>query len=156
MNAVIQFPQSTEHASATEPRRQGGRPRGSQNKLPADLRAKLRNVLEGSVGDAWTWLRQAAQNDPAEGVRLWIAMAQYVLPRLTATAIADITPPPPAPIRERLANAKVDERALMSPRVAELIASGEVQNLDELLTRVGEQQGEVIDVEAAELDPLVR
>jgi hypothetical protein len=37
------------------------------------------------------WLDRVAENDPAEAVRLWVALLRFVTPTLQAASITDVT-----------------------------------------------------------------
>lgn len=155
--ALLPVPVATAEPTS-RPRNLGGRPKGSPNKLPRELRARLKEILESKASDVERWLDSAAAADPAEGVRLYCGLAQFILPRLSAAAVVDVTPPP-TPIRERLTRAGISQEQLLSPQVAALIQSGQAQTLDEVIAHISEQSGAVTidgELEAAELDPLVR
>lgn len=73
-------------------RKTGGRLKGTPNKVTRDIRAALRDLAEGNAGRVQDWLDRVAADDPAEAVRLWLALLRFVTPTLQAAAIADITP----------------------------------------------------------------
>jgi hypothetical protein len=50
------------------------------------------------------WLDRVAQDDPAEAVRLFLNLCRYVVPVLSAAAIADITPKAPRDALYALSN----------------------------------------------------
>ena len=74
-------------------RKTGGRQKGTSNLVTRELRATLRDLAEGNADRVQSWLDRIAQDDPAEAVRLWLALLRFVTPTLQAAAIADITPP---------------------------------------------------------------
>ena len=69
-----------------------GRPKGALNKITRDIRTALRDLAEGNAHRVQKWLDRVAQNDPAEALRLWLALLRFVTPTLQAAAIADVTP----------------------------------------------------------------
>jgi hypothetical protein len=113
----------------------GGRQKGTPNRVTRDIRTALRDLAERNADNAQVWLDRVAATDPAEAMRLYLALLRFTTPTLTASAIADVTPPP-SPIRHRLARANIDERLLLSPQVADLIASGSVHSLDDIIEAI--------------------
>ena len=73
------------------PAKSRGRPPGSPNKITRDIRAALRDLAEGNSHRVQEWLDRVAETDPAEALRLWLALLRYVTPTLQAAAIADMT-----------------------------------------------------------------
>ena len=69
-----------------------GRPKGAPNKITRDIRTALRDLAEGNAHRVQIWLDRVAENDPAEALRLWLALLRFVTPTLQAAAIADVTP----------------------------------------------------------------
>jgi len=65
--------------------------RKDTNKITRDIRAALRDLAEGNADRVQSWLDSAAENDPAEALRLWLSLLRYVTPTLQAAAIADVT-----------------------------------------------------------------
>ncbi len=74
-------------------RKTGGRQKGTANLVTREVRATLRDLAEGNGHSVQGWLDRVAENDPAEAMRLWLALLRFVTPTLQAAAIADITPP---------------------------------------------------------------
>jgi hypothetical protein len=70
----------------------GGRQRGTPNRVTTDIRRALRDLAEGNANLVQGWLDRVAENDPAEALRLWLALLRFVTPTLQAAAIADVTP----------------------------------------------------------------
>ena len=77
--------------SGDGPRKLRGRPPGAPNKITRDIRAALRELAEGNAERVQSWLDSVAETDPAEALRLWLALLRYVTPTLQAAAIADLT-----------------------------------------------------------------
>jgi hypothetical protein len=50
-------------------------------------------LAEINADHVQNWLDRVAQDDPAEALRLWLALLRFVTPVLAAAAIADISPP---------------------------------------------------------------
>jgi len=70
----------------------GGRTKGTPNKVTRDIRAALRDLAEGNADRVQEWLDRVAETDPAEAIKLWLALLRYCVPTLSAAAIADVTP----------------------------------------------------------------
>jgi hypothetical protein len=87
-------------------RKTGGRQKGTPNKVTRDIRGALRHLAEGNADRVQEWLDRVADDDPAEAVRLWLALLRFVTPTLQAAAITDITPKRTS---ERLAMLSEDE-----------------------------------------------
>ena len=87
-----------------------GRPKGAPNKITRDIRMALRDLAEGNAHRVQQWLDRVAENDPAEALRLWLALLRFVTPTLQAAAISDVTP---KSISHRLA-AMSDEELLLA------------------------------------------
>jgi len=71
----------------------GGRQSGTPNRVSADLRQALKQLAEGNADRVQEWLDRVAETDPAEALRLWLALLRFVTPTLQAAAIADLTWP---------------------------------------------------------------
>lgn len=71
----------------------GGRQKGTLNRATADIRQALRDLAEGNAHRVQEWLDRVAQTEPAEALRLWLALLRFVTPTLQAAAYADMTPP---------------------------------------------------------------
>lgn len=85
----------------------GGRAKGTPNRVTTDVRAAIRDLAESNAGRVQEWLDRVAQNDPAEAVRLFLNLCRYVVPVLSAAAIADITPKAPRDALYALSNAEL-------------------------------------------------
>jgi hypothetical protein len=112
--------------------RRRGRPPGRPNKITRDIRAALRDLAEGNADRVQSWLDSVAHKDPAEALRLWLALLRYVTPTLQAAAIAELTP---KPTRHRLASMTDEELMeviVQSSEAAELAKQG-VRTKEELL-----------------------
>lgn len=72
--------------------RYGGRVKGTPNKITRDVRAALRDLAEGNADEVQGWLDRVAETDPAEAMRLWLALLRFVTPVLQASAVANVTP----------------------------------------------------------------
>jgi hypothetical protein len=113
----------------------GGRAKGTPNKVTRDIRAALRDLAEGNSHRAQEWLDQVAVTDPAEALRLWLALLRYVTPTLQAAAIADFTPKRVSEHLTKLSDEQLLEVIVQSPQAAELVRQG-VKTSDELLLRL--------------------
>jgi hypothetical protein len=117
-------------------KRRRGRPPGAANKITRDIRAALRDLAEGNADRVQAWLDSVADKDPAEALRLWLALLRFVTPTLQAAAFADVSPDKST---QALLTSMTDE-ALMevivnSPEAAELVKQG-VKTKDELIRRI--------------------
>jgi hypothetical protein len=113
----------------------GGRTKGTPNRVTADVRSALRDLAEGNAGHIQQWLNQVAEENPAEAIRLYLGLARFVIPTLSAAAIADITP---RSQREQLAKLSSDELlsiVLNSPEAARLVVRDGVRSKSELIRR---------------------
>ena len=63
-----------------------GRPKGSQNKATAKVRDAVGKLVEGLLP---TLENDLAQLEPKERVRAFVALAEYVLPKLNRTELAE-------------------------------------------------------------------
>jgi hypothetical protein len=114
----------------------GGRAKGTPNRITADVRSALRDLAENNASRVQTWLDAVAEENPAEALRLYLALARFVVPVLSAAAIADITPKSP---REQLARLSSDELMAIivnSPEAARLVVHGGVRTRRDLIRRV--------------------
>jgi hypothetical protein len=115
-----------------EPSKRRGRPPGAPNKITRDIRAALRDLAEGNADRVQSWLDSVADTDPAEALRLWLALLRYVTPTLQAAAVADLTP---KSTHARLASMATEELwkvIVQSPEAADLVKQG-VKTRRELL-----------------------
>ena len=138
-----------------------GRPKGALNKITRDIRAVLRDLAEGNAENAQKWLDRVAKDNPAEAVRLFLALCRFVTPVLAAAAIADLTPPK-STRDDRIRLARMTDEELMevivqSPEAAELVRQG-VKTKDELLRRIAAPVTAIVPAPTAELsaDELLR
>lgn len=125
-----------ENRSGTPPAKSRGRPLGAPNKITRDIRAALRDLAEGNSDRVQSWLDSVAIKDPAEALRLWLALLRYVTPTLQAAAVADITPKSTREALYRLTNAELLEMIASEPVRAKPALPAPVRALperDELL-----------------------
>lgn len=69
----------------------GGRPLGVQNKIPAELRARLKEIVDGQIENVPLWFATVATGIPELGLKpdpkgcimLLGMLSEYVLPKLT-------------------------------------------------------------------------
>jgi hypothetical protein len=97
-----------------------------------DICVALHDLAERNTFRVQSWLDNVARKEPAEALRLWLALLRYVTPTLQAAAIADLTP---KSTRARLANMTDEdlmEVVVQSPEAAELVKQG-VRTEEELL-----------------------
>jgi len=106
-----------------------------------------------------SWLDSVAETDPAEALRLWLALLRYVTPTLQAAAIADLTPPKSArDVQVRLAqmtDEELMEVIVQSPEAATLVKQG-VKTKAELVRRLAAPAPVVLPKPNPEDDELLR
>lgn len=110
----------------------GGRQKGTPNRVTADVRAALRDLAEGNAGRVQDWLDAVAADNPAEAIRLYLHLCRYVVPVLSAAAIADITPKSPREQLSKLSNDELMAVIVQSAEAAELVMQG-VKTKNELI-----------------------
>src|SRR6185437_10300413 len=133
---------------ASRPRRpkHGGRQKGTPNRITVDLRRALRDLADANASRVQEWLDRVAEADPAEAMRLWLALLRFVTPTLQAAAIADITRQTTP--SHRLAQLSDDEllaRIIESPHAAGLVAQGTVRTKGELIRRLAAPEAQDIE-----------
>jgi hypothetical protein len=114
----------------------GGRAKGTLNRVTADVRAALRELAENNAARVQDWLDRIAKDDPAEALRLYLMLIRYVVPVLSAAAIADITPRSPSAALAHLSDDELLACIIESPSAAELVVNQRVRTKDELLARL--------------------
>lgn len=62
-----------------------GRPKGSKNKVPAELKKALQMALDGFATEIPSLLQQVAKKDPARALELVARLGEYVVPKLGRT-----------------------------------------------------------------------
>ena len=85
----------------------GGRQKGTPNAVTRDVRKALRDLAESNAPKVQAWLDAVAAQDPAEALRLYLALIRYVVPVLSAAAIADITPKAPREALHAMSDAEL-------------------------------------------------
>lgn len=113
----------------------GGRQKGTLNRVTADIRQALRDLAEGNADSVQGWLDRVAETDPAEAMRLWLALLRFVTPTLAAAAIADITPKSDKERVMEMTDEEIMREIINSPEAAKLAREG-VKTRDELLIRM--------------------
>jgi hypothetical protein len=113
----------------------GGRQKGTPNRITFDLRQALRDLADGYAPRVRGWLDQAAEKDPAEATRLWLALLRFVTPQLAAAAIADITPKSAKGRLLEMTDEELIQEIINFPEAAKLARDG-VKTMDELLVRM--------------------
>jgi hypothetical protein len=132
-----------------EPSKRRGRPPGAPNKITRDIRAALRDLANGNADRVQSWLDSVADKDPAEALRLWLALLRYVTPTLQAAAIADLTPKSTRASLACMTDEELMQVIVQSPEAAELVKQG-VKTRKELLMGIayGPQATSLIAPEA--------
>jgi hypothetical protein len=129
----------------------GGRQRGTPNRVTTDIRQALRDLAEGNANRVQGWLDSVAENDPAEALRLWLALLRFVTPTLQASAIADLTPKSAKLQLAAMTDEDLMEVIVQSPEAKALVRQG-VRTKDELIDRIaGVPVGEYVSGPDAEL-----
>ncbi len=67
--------------------RQGGRQKGTPNKVTADARETFRLVFEKLAPEAEGWIRAAAKKSPAKGAELLMRLAEHFVPKIARNEI---------------------------------------------------------------------
>jgi hypothetical protein len=70
-------------------RNKGGRPKGSPNKVTADARAAFTKILEGRANKVGKWIDDVAKKDPAKACDLLLRLAEFHIPKLARTELAN-------------------------------------------------------------------
>jgi len=102
----------------------GGRRTGTPNKITRDIRTALRDLAEGNADRVQEWLDRVAEKDPAEALRLWLALLRFVTPTLQAAAVADITPRRTSERLAELTDRELLEMIVDSPEAAAILKQG--------------------------------
>jgi hypothetical protein len=113
----------------------GGRQTGTPNRVTADIRAALRDLAEGNAHLVQQWLDRVAADDPAEALRLWLALLRFVTPTLQAAAIADITPKSTSDRLAQMSNEELMEIVLNAPRAAACLPARIAESSEDDLLR---------------------
>ena len=133
----------------------GGRQRGTPNRVTADIRQALRELAEGNAHRVQEWLDRVAESDPAEALRLWLALLRFVTPMLQAAAIVDLTPPKSTrQVQMRLAAQMTDEEltdVIVQSRQAAALARQGVKTKDELVRRLAAPVTAIVPAPTVEL-----
>lgn len=90
-------------------RKTGGRKKGTPNKVNAEFRETVRQLLEDNSENVGKWLADVAGDDPAKALDLLTRLAEYAAPKLSRT---EMTGPNGGPIQT-------------APTVIELVAPGD-------------------------------
>jgi len=100
----------------------GGRQLGTPNRVTKEIREALRDLAEGNSDRVQGWLDRVAEGDPAEALRLWLALCRYVTPTLQAAAIEEISRPrTKQQILSSMTNDELNARIVGDPEVLALI-----------------------------------
>jgi hypothetical protein len=103
----------------------GGRQKGIPNKLTRTIREAIRDLAESNADRAQEWLDRVAETDPAQAVKLYLALLRFCLPTLQASAVADITPTKSNSDQlAKLTDRELLETIVQSPQASELLRQG--------------------------------
>ena len=61
---------------------QNGRPKGSENKVKADLKNIIHQLLEKKSSHLEEWIDRTAKTDPAKAIELYTKLSEFVLPKI--------------------------------------------------------------------------
>ena len=85
-----------------------GRPKGSENKLNADLRSKLKNIIENNIDNVQSYLHKLK---PIERLQVIERLLSFVLPKLQAQTIElDMNSLSDAQVDEIINSIQIDEK----------------------------------------------
>ena len=65
----------------------GGRQVGTPNKVTKELRERFKEFAEGNFDNCQEWLDRVADEDPAEALRLYLALTERVIGKLSSQQI---------------------------------------------------------------------
>jgi hypothetical protein len=102
----------------------GGRQKGVPNRVTREVREALRDLADGNADRVQEWLDRVAEDDPAEAIRLYLGLCRYVVPVLSAAAVADITPKPAREELAALSDRELLELVAGSPEAIEIYRKG--------------------------------
>jgi hypothetical protein len=68
-------------------RRGGGRRAGVPNRITADVRQLFNELTAKNMDNIHAWLGETAAQSPAKAIELWLALAEFCVPKLKALAI---------------------------------------------------------------------
>ncbi len=111
----------------------GGRQKGTPNRVTADIRAALRDLAERNADRVQEWLDRVAEDDPAEAIRLYLSLCRYVVPVLSAAAIADVTPKRPIDALSKMTDEELLAHIIDTPEAVMLVTQGSVRSKDDLI-----------------------
>jgi hypothetical protein len=70
-----------------------GRKKGVPNRATADVRMAFSQLLERNTNKLDGWLARVGKNDPARALDLVIKLAEYHIPKLSRTEVANAETP---------------------------------------------------------------
>jgi hypothetical protein len=72
---------------APPPKRKGGRPKGSVNKVTARVRNMVADVLDSKAPEIIDWISRVALYEPAQAARLYLDLMEFAVPKLARTEL---------------------------------------------------------------------
>ena len=70
--------------------------------MTRDVREAIATLLEGNVDSVQRWLDEVAKTDPAEAIRLFLRLLEFIIPKLPAATVTinETMEVRPRPVRE--------------------------------------------------------
>jgi hypothetical protein len=65
-----------------------GRPKGRPNRITADVRSVIKDLVEANAHKAQQWFDATARRDPSRALLLWERLCEFVAPKLTRAELS--------------------------------------------------------------------
>jgi hypothetical protein len=75
-----------------------GKPKGAVNKSTRLVKEALASFIDETSAEIPALWREVCEENPAEAIKLWTGLAEYVLPKLQRTQISGVEDEPPVQI----------------------------------------------------------
>lgn len=64
-----------------------GRPKGSKNKTPNEIREAYKNFVSDNIPQFQEWLERVAQSNPAKALELIVNISEFFMPKMNRTEL---------------------------------------------------------------------